>query len=352
MTKELLYKRSLEVIKEGQHESGGYVASPNFPTYHYSWFRDGSYIAYSMDLAGEFESSGNFHKWAVANILKRENELNDFLDGRREDYSEILHTRYTLTGEEGSEEWENFQLDSFGIWIWSLEEHLKLSGKMASANVKRAVSLVSSYLEALWQKNCYDCWEENKDKVHTYTLATIYRGLLSGGSILDTDHSEVCRDIEERLTTRGCRNGHFVKYEGTDAVDSNLLGLYFPCSVLSVDHPMMMKTVDKIVADLYRSGGLHRYRLDTYYGGGIWILLTAWLGITFLGSGNRMKAEDILNWIVDKAGSEGNLAEQITDSLNDPSYLPRWNEKWGVSADPLLWSHAMYIILYKKLDSR
>jgi GH15 family glucan-1,4-alpha-glucosidase len=351
VTREQLYKRSLEVIKDGQHSSGGFVACPTFPTYHYCWFRDSAYIAYSMDLAGEYASASDFHHWAVRNILKRESNLNDFFQGKSKNYKELLHTRYTLEGEEGSQEWENFQLDSFGIWIWSLEEHLNLSGTEGSEDVKKAVSLVSSYLVALWQKSCYDCWEENSDKVHIYTLATIYRGLQSTQNILNSDFTDVCSSIKTRILTSGCSNGHLSKFEGTDAVDSSLLGVSFPCGVLSVDNPVMSKTIDKIISDLYRAGGVHRYQLDTYYGGGIWILLTAWLGICLLDKGENDKAEGILEWIISKADEKGHLAEQLSDSLNDEFYLPGWIEKWGSSADPLLWSHAMYIILYNKLKN-
>lgn len=352
MTREQLYEKSIEVIKEGQHRSGGYVACPTFPTYNYSWFRDGSYIAYAMDLAGEHRSAGAFHRWAVENILKREEEITSFLDGNRKNYTELLHTRYTLEGEEGSEEWENFQLDSFGIWIWSMKEHLDQSGTGLKDEMKKAVSLVASYLSSLWQKNCYDSWEENSDRIHIYTLSTIYGGLMSAEKILGIDLSKAYASVKERILTKGCKNGHLVKYEGIDAVDSNLIGANFPCRVLSADDPLMIGTIEKIEKDLYRSGGLHRYDTDTYYGGGIWILLTAWLGIYYLNKGEKAKSEIILDWIVAKADADGHLAEQLTDSLNDRSYLPFWVDKWGESANPLLWSHAMYIILYEKLKKQ
>nr|MBI2904378.1 glycoside hydrolase [Chloroflexota bacterium] len=43
-----LYRQSIEIILRNQTASGAYLASPNFPTYHYCWFRDGSFIAYAM----------------------------------------------------------------------------------------------------------------------------------------------------------------------------------------------------------------------------------------------------------------------------------------------------------------
>ncbi len=349
MNRKELYLKSIEIIKNGQYESGGYIACPTFPTYNYCWFRDSSYISYAMDLAGEHDSSAEFHHWAIENILKRKTDINEFLDGKNLNFEDVLHTRYTLSGEEGHEQWENFQLDSFGIWLWSLEEHLKITGNQFTDKMKLAVSLVSSYLAALWQEPCYDSWEENNEKRHIYTIATIYRGLQSAENLTGLNYSEICHEIKNWIMTKGCNNGHLSKFEGSDAVDSNLLGVYFPGQILDINHPVMKKTMNKIQEDLYKSGGLHRYKLDTYYGGGIWILLTAWLGICLFDSGDKEEAEKILNWIISKTDNNGYLAEQYTDSMNDESYLPVWIKKWGPSANPLLWSHAMYIILYNKI---
>lgn len=352
MTKEELYKRSIEVIKNGQHLSGGYVASPAYPTYNYCWFRDSAYIAYSMDIVCEHGSSALFHQWAVKNIVARENELNEFFQGENNNYSEILHTRYTLTGENGTDDWENFQLDSYGVWLWSLSEHLSLSGNNLTTQMSKAIELVSKYLIKLWDKACYDCWEEHCDKRHIYTMATIYGGLQASDKLTGVSYSKICGQIKDRILSKGTYNGYLTKFEGTVAVDSSLLGVCFPTNLLDFNHPIMSKTIDKIKNDLFRENGLHRYKLDTYYGGGIWILLTAWFGIT-LASGNKMsEATDILNWIVSKADDQGHLAEQHIDSLNDETYLPFWNNKWGESAKPLLWSHAMYIILFKKLNKK
>lgn len=344
-----LYRISIEIIKEYQHASGGYIACPAFPIYNYSWFRDSSYIAFSMDIAGEYESSARFHAWAVENINKRESQINTMAGGNLDNFEEVLHTRYTLDGEAGAEEWENFQLDGFGSWLWSFQQHLALSGKPISDDMKRAVRLVSSYLLTLWNMPCYDCWEENKDEKHVYTIACIYGGLRSAEKLIGADYSEECRKIKDWIMSEGVVSGSLCKYQGTDVIDSSLLGVYFPNRVLDITDPVMNRTVERIQSELYKGGGLHRYKQDTYYGGGIWILLTAWLGIWYFDKGDRGKAGEILSWICSKADEKGQLAEQYIDSLNDVSYLSIWNKKWGRSAKPLLWSHAMYIILYKRL---
>ncbi len=64
-----LVDRSIEIIYDGQSDTGAYLASPNFETYHYSWFRDGAFIAYAMDKVGESKSAERFHTW-VADLGK------------------------------------------------------------------------------------------------------------------------------------------------------------------------------------------------------------------------------------------------------------------------------------------
>ena len=105
---------------------------------------------------------------------------------------------------------------------------------------------------------------------------------------------------------------------------------------------------------ILRDGGLHRYVDDSYFGGGAWILLTAWLSWYYIELAAKRpdlvnvlkpKVQSCQNWIESHAGNHLNLAEQVAENLNAPSYYPVWVERWGEIASPLLWSHANYIIL-------
>ena len=66
-----LYNRSIEIILDYQTPVGAYIACPNFPSYRYSWIRDGSYIAYAMDIAGQHHSAAAFHQWVAQVVLDR-----------------------------------------------------------------------------------------------------------------------------------------------------------------------------------------------------------------------------------------------------------------------------------------
>ncbi len=83
--------------------------------------------------------------------------------------------------------------------------------------------------------------------------------------------------ISQTLLAAACVAGHFVKLIGSNAVDASLLGIVLPNVVFPLDHPLVSATVQEIECHLAK-GGVHRYGWDTYYGGGAWLLLEAWLG--------------------------------------------------------------------------
>jgi GH15 family glucan-1,4-alpha-glucosidase len=62
-------------------------------------------------------------------------------------------------------------------------------------------------------------------------------------------------------------------------------------------------------------------------------------------------ARNQLAWLEKQADQEGNLPEQVKNHLIDKNSYRTWVQKWGQSANPLLWSHAMYIILYHEIEN-
>jgi GH15 family glucan-1,4-alpha-glucosidase len=352
-----LLQQSIDIILSNQHASGAYIACPNFPTYHYSWFRDGSFIAYAMDIAGRHASAALFHQWAADAINRRSGVVRNALElaalGAPLIPEAVLHTRYTLSGEEAAgEAWPNFQLDGFGTWLWSMAQHLRMSGTALPEEWGRAAGLVAQYLAALWQRPCYDCWEEFPDQVHTHTLAAVYGGLSAHASLTGARHEQALQAIGSFLENSAAGAGYFVKYAGDDRVDASLIGLSTPYRVVAPQDPRMSETVARIERTLYQGGGLHRYIADTYYGGGEWVLLAGWLGWYYAETGQIDKACSLLTWMESQADELGRLPEQTPAHLIDPGSYDPWVKRWGPVATPLLWSHAMYIVLRYAVDER
>src|ERR1039457_2582154 len=89
-----LAEASLEIIRRGQTASGAFLASANFPTYRYSWFRDGAFIAQALDLWGDHDSSARFYDWGVRTVLGNRGVVEQVLRGPANVVpQDHLHTR-------------------------------------------------------------------------------------------------------------------------------------------------------------------------------------------------------------------------------------------------------------------
>lgn len=353
-----LFSRSKDIILENQSLAGAYMACPNFSRYRYCWFRDGSYIAYAMDIIGEYDSSQKFHDWAATTICKHSDEAKKSIkknnEGKLISSLDVLHTRYTMEGEVVDHEWANFQLDGFGTWLWALNEHIsQCKLKLLPESWRQAIKIIRDYLIALWSTPNYDCWEENQDKIHPYTLAAICAGLQAADTILGEGITQDTQEaIKQELFTKGVHKGHLIKSFGLNEIDGSLIGISTPYRLIEPNDSIMKKTISEIEAVLRKEkGGVHRYQSDIYYGGSEWILLTAWLGWYYAEIGNHQKAKDLLKWVEQQADENQYLPEQVPTHLFNRIQYENWLNNTGKIASPLLWSHAMYLILYKALQN-
>jgi GH15 family glucan-1,4-alpha-glucosidase len=350
----MLAHHSLAVIRAGQAASGAYVASPNFLVYRYCWLRDGAFIADAMSRAGEIASAEAFFGWCAGVLVERRPQVEKLLAlraaGEPIPTFDFLHTRYTLEGRESDAEWENFQLDGYGAWLWALDEHRKRHGRSIEPFVAGA-ALSAAYVAVFWTHPSYDWWEENPEHRHTSTLAAMAAGLRAVAGWpeieqrLQASARDTAGDIELAIRSDAEMRGCCGKWLGSDEVDASLLAVATPFAVVAADDPVMVATVDAIEAELVHAGGVHRYALDTYYGGGEWLLLAALLGWHRARSGRTAEALAELEWVARHATPEGDLPEQVNDHLLAPETERMWLERWGPVATPLLWSHAMYLTL-------
>jgi len=212
-----------------------------------------------------------------------------------------------------------------------------------------ALNLTVDYLTAVGTMPCYDWWEEFPDQRHTSTLAAVGSGLkaaLASGVLTDTRRGVALTTTEEidRLITQDARvHGRLNKWLGGNAVDASLLACLTSYRTLPLNDPIADATAAAIRGSLLREG-VYRYVGDTFYGGGEWIILTAWLGWYEALRGDMTSARRRLAWITSHA-EDGLLPEQVTDHAQRPQYVAEWERKWGKVANPLLWSHGMFLIL-------
>lgn len=351
-----LQQRSIAVIRAGQSQSGAYIASPNFATYHYSWLRDGAFIAYGMDRAGRHDSALAFHRWidlTLGRVAHKVPALEVKAAGGAPILpSEWLHCRFTLDGYEGTEDWGNFQLDGYGAWLWSFCEHVEMTGNRALLEEFRpTIDLVVRYLSAFWDRPNYDSWEEYGDEVHPSTLACLYGGLKAINRHLQEPAIDLtAAAIREYVLQHFVHEGRLTKFADGRSVDANLLWAAVPFGLLDPQDPIMQATVAELEQRCV-TGGVHRYPEDTYYGGGEWLLLTAWLGWYYVRVGRMDRAAELLSWIEEQADEDGSMTEQVLERVLAPEMVQPWEERWGPVAKPLLWSHAMYLVLLAEVGT-
>jgi GH15 family glucan-1,4-alpha-glucosidase len=344
--------RSLAVLREGQAKSGAFVASPAFRVYDFGWLRDGSFCAYALDTVGLRAASGAFHHWAQETIERHREKAEAAISlaaaGEVPPIEAMLPARYTLDGaierDDPEDPWPNFQIDGYGMWLWALERHL--AGRAPDREQVRTVELTARYLAASWRLPCWSCWEERHTGEHASTLAAASAGLAAAARLLDEElFAEEAERIRSTLVGRYLAHGYFSLSPGDARVDASIIWLSVPFAVFALDDPRVAATIAELKRQLIGpSGGVYRYRGDTYYGGGEWLLLTSSLAWHEAVAGNEGAAADLRAWVRAQAHENGDLPEQITARPQAPEMVAPWVERWGPVASPLLWSHAMFLL--------
>jgi GH15 family glucan-1,4-alpha-glucosidase len=131
-------------------------------------------------------------------------------------------------------------------------------------------------------------------------------------------------------------------------IDASIIGLVYPFEVYDANDQRIVASINEIEKKLVINGGLHRYEHDEYdgwmhegvhrkKGAGAWPLLNFWLSIYYSMKGDKEKAEQYYDWVLEKMDNSNHIPEQIFE--NDIQ----------VSVSPLLWSHAMFALASQQL---
>ncbi|MGV8969075.1 MAG: glycoside hydrolase family 15 protein [Microbacteriaceae bacterium] len=352
-----LAAHSVELITGLQDASGAYPASPTFSAYKgYCWFRDGAFIADGVSAAGALDSASAFFDWCARILEKRSEQIADIVSaagaGTPVPDAQMLATRFTFAGEEGADEWWDFQLDGYGTWLWAVVDHARRHN-LSLDRWKNAIELSVSYLVSSWRRPCFDWWEESPEHIHGSTLGCIAGGLSAvaeAGVLSDPEPArDAVRGIRKLISEEGLTEGHLAKWVGSNAVDGSLASVLYPLNVFPADSAVGLATIAAIESQLTVGNGVHRYLADTFFGGGQWPLLSCMLGLAQSRAGNPVRARELLEWAATTVTSEGDMPEQVGAHLLDPSMTREWIDRWGTVATPLLWSHAMFARLAVEL---
>jgi glucoamylase len=337
-----MMRRSLLLLKlliDKNH--GGIVAAPCMkPEYRFCWPRDATYVAYALDMCGFYEETEKFYRWCQ----------------RAQEREGGLYQRYYIEAKLRGPCWSS-QIDEIATVVWGMGKHFDLTRdhhfiKSMWPTIKQAANFICNCIDPqTFLTDSVGLWEERFGS-HTYSNAAVCDALKTSGRIADLLGQDELKqrwlslyeNIRKSLVslTWNEEKGHFVKtFRPMDEdLDVSLLGISYPFEVLAAEEDRMKKTALAIEkAFSYRVGGIGRYPDDSYYGGNPWILSALWLALYYEKLGDIDKAKSLITWVTERATELDLLAEQIDKT----SGLP-------VSAVPLAWSHAFFILSVIGLD--
>ena len=342
--RELVERSILTLIQLCDRKTGGIIACPSTdPDYRYVWPRDAFYVALALDRSGYHAQPERFYLWCRD----------------AQDRSGVLHQRYYSTPELIGPAWGaawGEEIDETASVVWGMVEHLRLTRDRGFLSEvwpfirEAAWYLVSSVDQSGKVRPTMNLWEE-EPTCHIYSKATVAAGLKAAAEAANElsytrearrwDHSSelVKKHLLEAFWDDGL--GHFVR--GVDPkdeqVDISSLAISFPFGIVPDSDPRMVKTAQALVdAFHFPAGGLGRFPSDTNYGGNPWVLSTCWMAIHYANAGDVAAARALVDWSASHATGLGMLPEQV-DKITGAV----------LSAIPLAWSHAMFILASQAL---
>ncbi len=346
-----MIKTSRQVIMDCALGNGAIVAANCFKEYFpkeakyytYVWPRDASFACVAADILRIENAQERFFGWCM-------NRAEGFRHAR------VFYQKYFVNGLKAS---GRFQPDQTGSVLWAVWHHFKHEDDLEKASkYEKLIHRAASGICKKWKGKNFsevtnDLWEEkltfpDLEENFSYSLAACIKGLECANSIVPNEKwTTVANQMRKRIEEH--YEGYFFRSYGKLSdrrIDSSMLGLVYPFEVFPPDDERVVASVKEIERKLVVNGGLHRYEHDEYdgwmyetlhrnKGAGAWPILNFWMSIYYAKLGDRKKALQYYNWVLERVDKF--IPEQIFD--NDLQ----------VSVSPLCWSHAMFIIASREL---
>lgn len=375
-----VFKKSLFYIRAHCDWAGGILASSDSDmlnygrdTYNYVWPRDASRSALALVKAGDFDVAKRFFEF-INEIITQEGF--------------VLH-KYRPDKSLGSSwhPWERggrpelpIQEDETAVVLVALWQYYQLSRDLEfieavyNSLIKAAAEFMVAYRDEDLDlpHSSYDLWEE-KYGVHTYTAASVVGALSAAANFAELLGKEksarrwrrVAENISETIVGRlfNPRTNYFYKSiihidaskrlgrggmvsQYDETIDASSFFGLIEYGVLKPTDELAKKVFETLESKLCCQtpiGGVPRYQGDQYYRsyedvpGNPWMTTTMWLAQHYIrlarSEEDMAPVKKWLAWAADRAMLSGVMSEQID---------PYTGEQ--ISAAPLTWSHAEYVL--------
>jgi oligosaccharide amylase len=366
------FKHSLLTLRTQIDKQGGILAATDYDitsfardTYAYVWPRDGSLVAFALDLAGYDGSTRPFFEFCA----------------RVMDPGGYLLHKYTPRGSLASS-WHPWvhdgraqlpvQEDETALVLWALWHHFDKFHDLEFVKplYRPLIIRAADWMCAFRQKSglpeeSYDLWEERLG-IHAWTVAATWAGLLAasrfaavfGETELAHKYTQTLDGIKRAADSHLWSEelGRFVRtvtpigagHQPDPVLDASLCGLFL-FGMYEADDPRIVATMEALEDKLVVRtpvGGLARYEGDMYQRsvpaddanvpGNPWFVCTLWLAQWHIASARSPEelrpALKTMTWVLERALPSGVLAEQVHPYTDEP-----------LSVSPLTWSHGAFV---------
>ncbi len=131
----------------------------------------------------------------------------------------------------------------------------------------------------------------------------------------------------------------FVRNLEDKKLDISVIGAVIQFNIFTPKEKKILNTVERINMTLRTyTGAYTRFERDSYKDGNPWVVTTLWMANYYDEIGEKAKAKECFDLVTKTSSKHGFLGEQINNEKMEPA-----------GAIGFGWSHAMYIIVLKKL---
>lgn len=354
ITKRLSYKKLLDrhvkILRSLQYKSGLFAASSKSVStgYDKSWLRDNFYECLAFEVLDDYETVKKTYDALLQIFLKHEYKIDHAIARKPQHKHEYIHARFhPETFDEFWEDWGNMQNDSIGAILFKvgeLEKHKK-GFILQNESYFRIVNKLVRYLESLrfWEDRDNGVWEENEE-VHLSSVGACVAGLKAVSRIKGIEVPKYM--IDEGMNTI---KRLFPRESDGKFVDLAELSLIYPYDILT--KKQAKEVISNVEYLLLRKKGVIRYKNDYYYNKNPdgyseeaeWCFGLAWLAIIYEKYGNKKKAKEYIEMLIETDTSRG-IPELYFSNTDKPN-----------TNTPLGWAESLYIVAlhdYNKMRSK
>ncbi|MDB5161289.1 MAG: glycoside hydrolase 15-like protein [Candidatus Saccharibacteria bacterium] len=360
-----LAKKSLLIVKAHFDKHGGVIASSDSSIYNYGrdyycyvWPRDGAYALLPLIELGYKEEAKKFFEFCADTMHPDGYMMHKYQPDRAigSTWHPQLHQNHPELP---------IQEDETAGVIYALSRYLEVSGDKDFVRdhyrnfIKPAGDFMAKFIDESTSlpHASYDLWEE-RFATHSYTVFITICALRKAAAIarlfnFDEDGQkweEAADKIHGGLQLLFNPEGEYIRKSvllkpGGDLEFDNTLDassaygalLYMDNALQSEELSSTIQAIEKTLLNSSPSGGIPRYENDNYfltkkYLGNPWIITTLWLAQYYIRKNQPDKARELLDWVSDRAGTSGMLAEQV-----DPE------TGFALGVNPLVWSHSTFV---------